>query len=144
MSIEAVSIWLDDDCGPVVSSVDGWPREVDSNSEVVNEVLSGVTTEVSDAPFVLISAVHPMERVLASVIDTVVDTGCSFVVTLDSELTVSMDDTAVEEKGRVDSMSYITVVVAVLNAAKIVWVSLVLDDATALAVEDISDKVVSG
>ena len=44
-------------------------------------------------------------------IDTLVDTGCSSVVAVDSELKVSIDDTAIEEEGSVDSISDITVVV---------------------------------
>ena len=47
-----------------------------------------------------------------------------------------------EEDG-VDSMSDITVVVAVLNVAKSVWLSLVLDDATALPLEVTSDDTKS-
>ena len=40
-----------------------------------------------------------MERVLASVTDTLVDTDCSSVVAIDSELKVSIDDTAVGRGG---------------------------------------------
>ena len=45
----------------------------------------------------------------------------------DSGIKVSIGVAAVDEKSGVDSMSDITVVVAVLNVAESVWLSLAID-----------------
>ena len=94
--------------------------------------------ELVEASMLVSAVVKKLLETLSSLVLVILS-----LVAADVGFEVWIGDTAVDEIGRVDSMPDVAVAVAVLNVAKSVSVSVVLDDMDALAVEVTSDEMVS-